>query len=131
MALRLLLLSLQLAAPLAQAGASGPRLRLAFSPPVLAPRDRSVDDSAQPLLAGPDAVYHNDGMPPIRSGSLRPFAAVQLADDTVVQASITCFEGDHIPVWSHADVPSSTVAHRSTDGCVSLPLSPAADPRRC
>lgn len=25
-------------------------------------------------------------------------------------------EGDHIPVWSHADVPSSTVAHRSTDG---------------
>ena len=130
MALRLLLLSLLLAAPLAQAGAPGPRLRLAFSPPVLAPRDRSVDDSAQPLLAGPDAVYINDGMPPIR-GSLRPFAAVQLADDTVVQASITCFEGDHIPVWSHADVPSSTVAHRSTDGCVSLPLSPAADPRRC
>ena len=93
---------------------------------MLAPRDRSGDDSddrAQPLLAGPDAIYHNDGMPPIRSGSLRPFAAVQLADDTVVQASITCFEGDHIPVWSHADVPSSTVAHRSTDGYVTCRLS--------
>jgi hypothetical protein len=89
---------------------------LSFSAPVLAPRDQLEQEDKHSLLAGPDAVYHNEGMPPIRSGSLRPLSAVQLADGTIVQASITCFEGDHTPIWSHADVPSSTVAHRSTDG---------------
>ena len=106
-----------LAAVLPTAVVTAPGLRLSFSAPVLASRsDPKPELSAKSLLAGPDAVYHNEGMPPIRSGSLRPFGAVQLDDGTIVQASITCFEGDHIPVWSHADVPSSTVAHRSTDG---------------
>eukprot|EP01052_Picozoa_sp_SAG31_P016330 SAG31_NODE_1077_length_10037_cov_3.515899_2_plen_1115_part_00 len=121
----MVLAALALAATFAHAFALPAGLRLSFSAPVLTPRDdhdrhhpteQQHHQSQRQLLAGPDAVYHNEGMPPIRSGSLRPFSAVQLADGTIVQASITCFEGDHIPVWSHADVPSSTVAHRSTDG---------------
>ena len=73
--------------------APGLPLRLSFSAPVLTPRDHQPEQllRQQRLMAGPDAVYHNEGMPPIRSGSLRPLSAVQLDDGTIVQASITCF----------------------------------------
>ena len=46
---------------------TAPGLCLSFPAPVLAPHGDRTPEPA--LLAGPDAVYHNEGMPPIRSGS--------------------------------------------------------------
>jgi len=95
-------------------------VRLVFSRPVAAPPHAATaagttsGTSSTAWLAGPDAVYNHTGMPAVRS--FRPFSASRLDDGTIVQASIVCFAGDHIPVWSHSDVPSSIVAHRSLDG---------------
>eukprot|EP01051_Picozoa_sp_SAG22_P027002 SAG22_NODE_8823_length_627_cov_1.369318_1_plen_78_part_01 len=55
------------------------------------------------------------GMPPVKF--YRPVGSpVSIPSGNHVQYGIVCFAGDHTPVWSHSDVPSSSVAHVSRDG---------------
>ena len=92
----------------------GGSLRLVFSPPAPATTAEAAAATAAETADEAEAIYHDEGMPAARS--VRRLAPQLLADGTQVRASIVCFAGDHTPVWSHSDVPSSIVAHKSWDG---------------